>query len=109
MPNPEKVESKQKLHSRVAEAAIARSKGAAVGSAPQGSTATPTNNIGRLSGHGSTSSNIHGFGGSASSSTGASGSDAKEKTSGTGGGGSKKKKVVKKPPPNFGGGVLGKK
>lgn len=104
MPNPEKVESKQKLQSKVAEAALARARGTGTQGGVGGTTATPQggagHGIGRVGGTG----NVFGFGAGVEA--------AKEKPPPTGtnsGSGGSRKKVVKKPPPNFGGGVLGKK
>lgn len=104
MPNPEKVESKQKLHSKVAEAALARMKGAGA-QGGSGATATPQGAMGQGIGRVGGSGNVFGFGGVGAET-------AKEKPPPTGtnsGAGGSRKKVVKKPPPNFGGGVLGKK
>lgn len=107
MPNPEKVHSKEKLHSKVAEAALARARG---GDAKNDSSGSKANNNGTVNTGGTSTgylgNNMHGFthNTNGSSSTGSEGT--KDKSTGSN---SSKKKVLKKPPPNFGGGTLGGK
>lgn len=108
MPNPEKVHSKEKLHSKVAEAALARARGG--GNSGSGDGKTAENTTGGLGGGRSSTGNLGGNVFGFTTSTGEGVDSSKDMSAGnSGGGGSKKKKVLKKPPPNFGGGTLGTK